>query len=90
LVDEKRQTKQEGVMKQEVVMDIGQVTVKEILEKRLGKEKAAGVLKEINDAYQKGKRGEDLQEHFKDAIKKEGLDPGDIKFALYAMILPPI
>jgi hypothetical protein len=61
-------------------MDIGEVTVKEILEKQLGEEKAAGVLKEVNEAYQKGKRGEELQELFKDALKNEGLDPGDVKF----------
>ncbi|UCH92308.1 MAG: hypothetical protein JSV88_18705 [Candidatus Aminicenantes bacterium] len=71
----------------EDIMDIGQVTVKERLEERLGEEKAARVLEEINVAYQKGNRGETLQEHFKAAIKKEGLDPGDIKFAV-TMIIP--
>jgi hypothetical protein len=61
-------------------MDIGQVTVKEILEKQLGEEKTAGVLKEMNNAYQKGKRGDDLQVHFKDAVKRGGLDPDDAQF----------
>jgi hypothetical protein len=68
------QTKKEGIM------DIGQLTVKEILAKRLGKEKTVRVLKEINDAYQKGKRGDDLQEDFKDAVKREGLDPDDLQY----------
>jgi hypothetical protein len=70
-------------------MDIGQVTVKEILEKQLGEEKAAGVLKEINNAYQEGKRGEDIQAHFKNAVKKEGLDPGEIKFVV-SHVLPAV
>lgn len=61
-------------------MDIGQVTVKDILGKHLGEEKTARVLKEINNAFQKGKRGDDLQEQFKDAVKKEGLDPDDFQF----------
>jgi hypothetical protein len=73
---EKCQTKKEDVM------DSGQVTVERILAKRLGEEKAARVLKGINDTYQKGKRGEDLQAYFKDAVKKEGLDPGEIKFVI--------
>lgn len=61
-------------------MDIGQVSVEEILEKQLGKEKTGKVLREINDAYQKGMRGDDLQEDFKAAVKKEGLDPDDLHY----------
>lgn len=68
-------------------MDIGEVTVKDILEKRLGEEKAANVLKGINDAYQSGKNGEELQEHLFSAVKKEGLNPGEIKF-VYSHVLP--
>lgn len=68
-------------------MDIGKVTVKEILEKKLGEEKTTRVLNEFNDAFQKGKRGEELREHFKDAVKKEGLDPGDIQF-VQSHVLP--
>jgi hypothetical protein len=82
LGDEKGQTIKEGVMKQEVFMDSGQVTVKEILEKRLGKKKAARVLKRINDAYQNGMSGEELQEHLTNAVKKEGFDPAEIKFVV--------
>ncbi len=70
-------------------MDIGQVTVKEILAKQLGEEKTARVLKEINDAYQKGKRGDDLQEDFKDAVKREGLDPDDVQFEFIANSVLP-
>jgi hypothetical protein len=81
LVGEKRQTKKEDVM------DSGQVSVKEILERQLGDEKTARVLKGINDAYREGKRGEELQGHFKDAVKKEGLDPGDIQI-VSSHILP--
>jgi hypothetical protein len=81
LGDEKRQTQKEDIM------DVGQVTVNEILEKRLGEEKSARVLKEINDAYQKGKRGDDLREQFKDAIKKEGLDSGEVK-VFWSHVIP--
>jgi uncharacterized protein YpuA (DUF1002 family) len=83
LAGEKCQTKKEDIM------DIGQVTVKEILAKQLGEEKTAGVLKEINDAYQKGKRGDDLQEDFKDAVKREGLDPDDVQYQFIANSVLP-
>jgi len=68
--------------KKEVFVDIGQITVKEILEKRLGAEKVARVLKEINDVYHSGKSEEEFQEHLTLAVKKEGLDPGEIKFVV--------
>lgn len=61
-------------------MDSNKITVKEILERRLGEEKAARVLDGINFAYQKGKRGEGLEEHYKSVLRDEGLDPEDIKF----------
>jgi hypothetical protein len=75
--------------KKEDVMDSGQITVKDILEKQLGEEKTARVLKGINDTYQKGKRGKDLQAYFKDTVKKEGFDPGEIKFVV-SHVLPTV
>ena len=63
-------------------MDLGQLTVKQILEKRLGDEKATGLLKEVNDVYQQGKRGKELQKHLMDAIKRQGIDPGEVKFVI--------
>ena len=70
-------------------MDIGQVTVKEILAKQLGEEKTARILKAINEAYQQGKRGNDLQEQFKDAVNREGLDPDGIQFQFVANSVLP-
>jgi len=67
-------------------MDIGQVTIKEILTRRLGEEGTARVLKEINEAYQKGKGGDDLREQFEDAVKKEGLDPDDVNLVVNNVI----
>ncbi len=55
-------------------MDLGQITVSDFLKKKLGDEAAERVLKEVNDAHQAGKQGEDLHRHFKDAMKKEGHD----------------
>jgi hypothetical protein len=63
-------------------MGIDQTSVKEILVKRLGEEKAAGILKEINEAYQEGKRGEELREHLMGALRKEGLDPEEINLTV--------
>ena len=73
--------------KSEDDMDIGQMTVKDLLVKQLGEEKAARVLKRINNAYQKGINGTGIREQVVDSLKKEGLDPGDIKFAM-SHVLP--
>jgi hypothetical protein len=83
VVDEKRSTTREDTM------DMSQVTVKEILEKRLGDEKATMILEDINDAHQKGKSGEEFREYVRDAVKKEGLDPGEIKFVV-SHVLPTV
>jgi len=55
------------------------ITIKEILEKRLGKDVAVKVLNEINKAVLAGKQGEELETLFNDLLKREGLDPGDIQ-----------
>lgn len=52
-------------------MDIGNLTVKEQLEKKMGAEKAGRVLKKLNDAHA---NGEDLHKTFKDAVESEGHD----------------
>lgn len=67
-------------------MDIGQVTIKEILTGRLGEEGTTRVLKEINEAYQKGKSGDDLREQFEDAVKKEGFDPDEVNLVVNNVI----
>ena len=65
-------------------MDIGNVTVKDLLKKKIGPEAANRVVKEVNEGHKKGKRGKDLQKHYQDAMKKEGhdipADPGDILY----------
>jgi hypothetical protein len=63
-------------------MDIDRTTVKEILAKRLGEEKAARILEEINKAYQEGKRGEELREHLVKSIRAEGLDAEEINLTV--------
>jgi hypothetical protein len=69
-------------------MDIGQVTtVRDLLVKHLGEERAARVSKEIDEAYQKGRRGEGIRAQVEDALKKEGLDPGGFKFVM-SHVLP--
>jgi len=65
-------------------IDIGTVTVKDLLEKKVGKEAADRVVKAVNEGYQKGLRGEDLQKHYQGVMQKEGhdvpSDPGDILY----------
>jgi IS4 transposase len=68
-------------------MDIGQITVKDLLVKHLGEESAARVIKDINGAYQEGKRGESIREHVEYLFEREGLDPGDVKFVM-SHVLP--
>jgi len=64
--------------------DIGSVNVKDLLEKKLGADAADRVIGQVNDGYQKGKRGKDLQKHYQDAMTQEGhdvtKDPGDILY----------
>ena len=65
-------------------MDIGNVSVKELLEKKMGPEGAQRVIDAVNDGYKNGKRGNDLQQQYQDAMVKEGQDipsdPGDILY----------
>lgn len=60
------------------------VTVKELLEERLGPAGAQGVVDTVNNSYRSGIRGSDLQARYQDAVKKEGMnvpsDPGDILY----------
>lgn len=53
-------------------MEFGERTLKQALEKKLGAEKAAKVIKSLSDAHAKGKSGEELHKHYKDALAKEG------------------
>jgi len=56
--------------------DLGKVTVKAILADKIGEEAADRVVQQLNDAHQKGKRGDELKKQFKDAMSKEGYDIG--------------
>ena len=64
--------------------DIGSVKVKDLLEKKIGADAADRVVKSVNDGFEQGKRGKDLQKHYQDAMKQEGhdvtKDPGDILY----------
>jgi hypothetical protein len=69
--------------------DLGQVTVKDILAGRIGKEAADRVVKQLNDAHQQGERGDDLKKHFKDAMANEGHDIGsEHSGILYGFFVP--
>ncbi len=58
-------------------LDFGGKTVREIFEKKVGKDAAKKIIKEVNNAYKQGKRGEELKKHFKDFLAKEGYDKPD-------------
>jgi hypothetical protein len=68
--------------------DLGDKTVKALLEESIGSEAAGRVMKEVNDAYQQGKSGEELHQYFKNAVEKEGKkvtsDKSDILFGFLA------
>jgi hypothetical protein len=63
-------------------MDFGGKTVREILEKKLGKDAADQIVNEVNNAHQQGKRGEDLMKHFKDTLAQGGYDTSDSSFSM--------
>lgn len=70
-------------------MDLGKVTVKELLEKKVGPDGAKRVLKAVTDSYKSGKRGEELHEDFKDAMIAEGHDVGsDDSDIVYSFFIP--
>ncbi len=70
-------------------MDFGNITVKEMLEKKLGKEEAEVVLKVVNQGYEEGARGEELTEHVKKALgkvdSKLAMDPATIILRIFAV-----
>lgn len=53
-------------------MDFGERTLKQALEKKLGTEKAAKVIKSLSEAHDQGKSGEELHKHYKAALAQEG------------------
>ncbi len=59
-----------------VKKDVGKITLKEILQKQFGDDSSL-ILDEINQAYQKGVRGEALEKRVHDALKKAGKEPDD-------------
>ena len=61
-------------------MDFGGKTVRDILEKQLGKDAADNVINEINEAHKQGKRGEKLRQHFKDILARDGHDTSDSSY----------
>ncbi len=64
-------------------MDIGSVTIKDLLEKKMGEQKAAKVLKKVDHACSKGITGDELRDVFKEAIEKEGHEPESILYAFH-------
>jgi hypothetical protein len=62
-------------------LDFGEKTVREILEKKLGKDAADRIINEVNNAHQQGKRGEELIKHFKDTLAKGGHDTSDSSYS---------
>ena len=69
--------------------DLGKVTVKDILAGKIGEEAADRVVQKLNDAHQKGKRGDDLKELFKDAMSEEGHDiDTEASGILYGFFVP--
>jgi hypothetical protein len=54
--------------------DLGNATVRDILESKIGKDAADRVVKKLNDAQEQGKGGDELKKCFKDAMSKEGHD----------------
>lgn len=70
-------------------LDLGQVTVKDILSGKIGKEAADRVVKQLNKAHQQGKRGDELKKQFKDAMAEEGHDIGsEDSGILYGFFVP--
>jgi len=67
-------------------MGMGQMTVKDVLTRQLGEERAASVLREVDDAYREGNNGEALREHLTDSLKRQGLDASEIKFVIDPVI----
>jgi len=68
--------------------DLGEKTVRQLLEERIGSAATGRVMQEVNDAHQQGKSGEELYQLFTDAVKKEGksatADASDILFGFLA------
>ena len=67
-------------------LDFGGKTVREILEKKLGKKTSDKIIKEVNNAYKQGKRGEELRKIFNDILAKEGYDKPDFTLGLVTAI----
>jgi hypothetical protein len=61
-------------IKKEEIMDIGSITIKDLLEAKLGAEKTEVVLKVVNNAYEKGARSDELVEEFKKGLRKVDYD----------------
>jgi hypothetical protein len=66
--------------------DFGGITVREILEKKLGKKTSDKIIKEVNNAYKQGKRGEELRKLFNDILAREGHDKPDFSLGLVIAI----
>jgi hypothetical protein len=59
-------------------MSLSQTTVRNILETKLGAEKAGNVMRGISYAYKNEKHGEDLSQLFTYAVKKEDIGTTNI------------
>ena len=61
-------------------MDLGKKTVRDIFEKKIGKKYTDEILQIVNNAYEKGKRGDQLTSLFKEALAERGLDTSDSSY----------
>ena len=55
-------------------MDFASLTLKDLLEKSFGAGTAGKVLQEGNEAFQKGLKGQDLVDVFRNVLKQDGHD----------------
>lgn len=55
-------------------MNVGQESIREILEAKLGTEKTSIVLNNVSQSYMNGRSEKGLQQHFEDALKNAGCD----------------
>lgn len=61
-------------------MDLGKKTVRDIFKKKIGEKNTEEILAKVNEAYENGKRGEELTSLFKQALMDKGLDTSDSSY----------
>jgi len=66
--------------------DLGSLSIREILEKTLGTDKANELLQLIQKGFDEGKRGEDLKKHIFDVLCQLSVDDIDIYYMSNMML----